>query len=87
MKETFISLSERTFILEALKKENRVDGRRVQDVRTVKISFREQYGTAEVQYGKTRYFITQLSYIDSIETLRHMTEMLTFILKIILNNY
>lgn len=55
MKDTFISLSERTFILEGLKKENRIDGRRVQDVRTVKINFREQYGTAEVQYGKTRF--------------------------------
>jgi hypothetical protein len=54
MKDTFISLSERTFILEALKKENRIDGRRVQDIRTVKIAFREQYGSAEVQYGKTR---------------------------------
>lgn len=56
MKETAISLSERTFILEALKKANRIDGRRVQDIRTVRIAFREQYGSAEVQYGKTRYW-------------------------------
>jgi hypothetical protein len=62
MKETSISLSERTFILEALKKENRIDGRRVQDIRTVKIAFREQYGSAEVQYGKTRYSIKPMLY-------------------------
>ena len=65
MKETFVSLSERTFILEALKKENRIDGRRVQDIRTVKIAFREQYGSAEVQYGKTRYNLNKHEEIRS----------------------
>ncbi len=51
MKDTFISLSEKSFILEALEKKLRIDGRRLHDLRNVLVSFREQYGSAEVQYG------------------------------------
>ena len=49
-----ISQNERTFILDGLKEKIRVDGRRMFDVRTVKISFGSIDGIAEVQLGNTR---------------------------------
>jgi exosome complex component RRP45 len=49
-----ISQNERTFVIDGLKEKTRVDGRRMFDVRTVKITFGSTYGIAEVQLGTTR---------------------------------
>ncbi|KAJ2489831.1 3'-5'-exoribonuclease [Coemansia sp. RSA 2050] len=45
---------EAAFLLEALKKGTRVDGRGIYDYRTLKISCGPTYGLAEVQLGQTR---------------------------------
>lgn len=49
-----VSLNERQFILESLRENLRVDGRRTYDVRTINISFGNSNGYAEVQLGATR---------------------------------
>lgn len=48
-----VSNNERVFLLEALRKKLRVDGRGIYDLRTVKISL-GHHGYAEVQLGETR---------------------------------
>jgi exosome complex component RRP45 len=53
-KERFLSISEKEFILEALRAGRRIDGRGIHDFRTIKIAFGEQRGQAEVQLGQTR---------------------------------
>lgn len=49
-----LSLNERNCILEALKADKRMDGRRLHDLRAVKLYFRQEYGAVEALYGKTR---------------------------------
>ena len=49
------SLNERAFILEALREDIRLDGRRLDAFRSIEISFGEDHGLAEVKLGKTRY--------------------------------
>ncbi|CAM6093677.1 unnamed protein product [Calypogeia fissa] len=49
-----ISINERDFIHEALRAEQRVDGRRPFDVRRLKITFAKQDGSVEVVQGQTR---------------------------------
>ena len=47
---------ERSFILEALKQNIRVDGRAFDHFRPINLAFGEDYGTATVSLGKTRCF-------------------------------
>jgi len=55
MKET-ISKNEKEFVLNGIDKFQRIDGRRVNDMRSIKIQFGKQYGMVEVQLGNTRVF-------------------------------
>ena len=45
---------ERSFILEALRQNIRIDGRAFNQFRPIDLSFGEDYGTATVSLGKTR---------------------------------
>lgn len=49
-----ISTVEKAFILQALLKDLRLDGRRVDQFRTVELEFGSQYGTVTITLGKTR---------------------------------
>lgn len=53
-KEIEISTSEAKFILEALKQNNRLDGRSFDQFRDVEISFGKEYGDVTVKMGNTR---------------------------------
>lgn len=48
-----ISVNERAFILEALHKNVRLDGRRFDQLRPVELTFGEEHGNVKVQLGKT----------------------------------
>lgn len=48
------SLNERTFILEALRENVRLDGRAFDSFRDLEMTFGEEYGSAHVQLGRTR---------------------------------
>jgi exosome complex component RRP45 len=54
------SLSERTFVLKALEDGLRTDSRKFEQYRSRDLSFGDEYGVADVKFGKTRYFF-QLS--------------------------
>jgi len=54
LKEADLSASERSFILEALQRSVRLDGRGLDEFRPIKLSFGDEYGYAKVQLGKTR---------------------------------
>jgi exosome complex RNA-binding protein Rrp42 (RNase PH superfamily) len=54
-KENPLTIAERDFILEALQQNIRLDGRGVDDLRPLAISFGEEYGHVKVQLGDTRY--------------------------------
>lgn len=49
------SINERTFVLEALRNNIRLDGRALDAYRPLEISFGDDYGAAGVRLGKTRY--------------------------------
>jgi exosome complex component RRP45 len=49
-----LSSNERNFVVDALKEQLRIDGRRYYDVRNIKISYGPALGLAEVQLGVTR---------------------------------
>lgn len=49
------SINERTFVLEALRNNIRLDGRALDTYRPLEISFGDDYGAADVRLGKTRY--------------------------------
>ena len=49
------SINERSFILQALEENVRLDGRALDAFRDIEISFGDDYGLADVQLGKTRY--------------------------------
>jgi hypothetical protein len=53
-KEAQLSIAERDFILEALREDVRLDGRKPDQFRPVDISFGEEYGHVKLQLGKTR---------------------------------
>jgi exosome complex component RRP45 len=53
-KEVPLTVAERDFILEALQENVRLDGRRVDELRPLTISFGEEYGHVKVQLGRTR---------------------------------
>lgn len=50
------SLSEKTFVTQALDEGLRLDGRKFDEFRPLQLTFGDEYGVAEVKYGKTRYF-------------------------------
>lgn len=49
------SINERTFLLQALQENLRLDGRPLDVYRNIDISFGDDYGVADVRLGKTRY--------------------------------
>lgn len=51
------SLNERSFILEALQQNIRLDGRALDTYRPIQISFGDGHGVADVHLGETRYVI------------------------------
>jgi exosome complex component RRP45 len=53
-REAELSNLERTFMLEALRQDIRVDGRAFDQFRPIDLTFGEDYGTATVSLGKTR---------------------------------
>lgn len=52
--DELVSLSERKFILEAIGNEQRIDGRGLYDVRSLRIAFGSTWGRVQVQLGSTR---------------------------------
>jgi exosome complex component RRP45 len=54
-READLSNVERTFILEALTQNIRLDGRALDQFRNLDLSFDDDYGTCTVQLGKTKY--------------------------------
>jgi len=53
-KEAPLSAAERDFILEALQQGVRLDGRALDELRPLSISFGDEYGHVKVQLGKTQ---------------------------------
>lgn len=53
-KEALLSVTERDFILNALREDVRLDGRGFDQLRPLNVSFGEEYGHVKVQLGKTR---------------------------------
>lgn len=51
------SAQERELLLDALREGLRLDGRELNDLRKLEISFGDDYGSVEVKLGKTRYGI------------------------------
>ncbi|MCJ1464267.1 hypothetical protein MMC07_002880 [Pseudocyphellaria aurata] len=51
------SINERTFILQALQENIRLDGRSIDAYRPLEISFGEDYGAVDVRLGKTRVLV------------------------------
>lgn len=49
------SLPEKTFLIQALDEGLRLDGRKFDQFRPLELTFGDEYGVAEVKYGKTRY--------------------------------
>ncbi|KAK4936813.1 3'-5'-exoribonuclease [Elasticomyces elasticus] len=56
-REVEISNIERNFILEALEQEIRVDGRALDQLRSLDLEFGEEYGTVTLRTGKTRVHV------------------------------
>lgn len=56
-RETEPSLNERSFILQALRENIRLDGRAFDAFRDMELSFGDQYGVADVRLGETRYHL------------------------------
>ncbi|BCR89241.1 exosome non-catalytic core subunit RRP45 [Aspergillus chevalieri] len=56
-KEALLSIAERDFILDALREDVRLDGRGLDQLRPLKVSFGEEYGHVKVQLGKTTLII------------------------------
>ncbi|KAB8231811.1 exosome non-catalytic core subunit RRP45 [Aspergillus alliaceus] len=52
-KEAPLSIAERDFILNALREDVRLDGRKADEFRPLNVSFGEEYGHVKVQLGKT----------------------------------
>ena len=54
-REVEISNIEKSFILEALSQDVRLDGRSLDQWRNLELEFGQEYGTATLRLGKTRY--------------------------------
>lgn len=48
------SITERAFVLQALRENTRVDGRAFDSFRELKVGFGDEYGLADVRLGGTR---------------------------------
>lgn len=48
------SLSEKTFVTQALAEGLRLDNRKFEQYRSLQLTFGDEYGIAEVQFGKTK---------------------------------
>ncbi|GAM19753.1 hypothetical protein SAMD00019534_029280 [Acytostelium subglobosum LB1] len=57
MKE-ILSRNDREFVLSSIEQRLRLDGRRLNDMRSIKISFGKSSGMVEVQLGRTRVYTT-----------------------------
>ena len=53
------SLNEKAFVIQALQEGLRLDGRQFDQYRALDLTFGEQYGSAEVTLGKTRFEYTK----------------------------
>lgn len=53
-REAELSLNERSFILQALSENIRLDGRALDAFRALDLTFGEEYGVVNVSLGKTR---------------------------------
>ena len=53
-REEPLTIIERDFILEALQESVRLDGRAVDDLRPLQISFGKEYGHVKVRLGRTK---------------------------------
>jgi len=62
MRETPISTNEKAFIEQALVAGLRADGRRVNDMRKLQITFHQEFGSVEVSLGLTRYLYFDCNY-------------------------
>lgn len=49
------SLNEKAFVAQALQENLRLDNRAFDEYRPIELSFGDEYGAAEVKFGKTRY--------------------------------
>ncbi|BCS26326.1 exosome non-catalytic core subunit RRP45 [Aspergillus puulaauensis] len=56
-KEAPLSIAERDFILDALREDVRLDGRKADQLRPLNLSFGEEYGHVKVQLGKTSLIV------------------------------
>lgn len=56
-RELEISNIERSFILDALTQNVRVDGRRFDQLREIDVEFGDEYGTVTLSLGKTRFVL------------------------------
>lgn len=54
MKQTPISNSEKSFITECIRQHQRIDGRKLEEFRTLNINFGSEWGSAHVALGETR---------------------------------
>lgn len=54
-READLANVDRAFILEALAQNVRLDGRALDQIRNLDITFNDQFGNCAVQLGKTRY--------------------------------
>jgi exosome complex component RRP45 len=57
LRDVDLSANERSFILEALQRSVRLDGRGLDQFRPLTLSFGDEYGHAKVQLGKTGYVL------------------------------
>ena len=49
------SAIEKSFVLEALRENVRIDGRSFDDLRKLQLTFGDEFGVADVSLGNTRY--------------------------------
>lgn len=54
------SLNEKQFVTQALQEHLRLDNRAFDEYRPIELNFGDEYGTAEVKLGKTRYDVPLL---------------------------
>ena len=68
-REAELSLNERTFALQALQENIRLDERALDACRPLNITFGTDYGTADIQLGKTRYYLPHLQPLQPLLTI------------------
>lgn len=53
-------MNEKQFVSQALQENLRLDNRAFDEYRPIELNFGDEYGTAEVKLGKTRYVLSLL---------------------------